>query len=29
MLENSDPDEWFEYWRKMMQHYDFQGGDTS
>ena len=26
MLENSDPDEGFECWRKLIQHYDPQGG---
>ena len=29
MLENSDPDEGFECWRKLIQHYDPQGGTTS
>ena len=28
MLENSDPDEGFECWRKLIQHYDPQGGDN-
>ena len=27
MLENSDPDQRFECWRKLIQHYDPQGGD--
>ena len=28
MLENSDPDQGFECWRKLIQHYDPQGGDN-
>ena len=28
MLENSDPDEGFECWRKLILHYDPQGGDN-
>ena len=28
MLENSDPEQGFECWRKLIQHYDPQGGDN-
>ena len=28
MLQNSDPGEGFECWRKLIQHYDPQGGDN-
>ena len=28
MLENSNPDEGFECWRKLIQHYDPLGGDN-